>query len=91
MLKYVYTTLDSKEKRKFPGIYRILLNLDLEGETLPTIPSLDVSNTDISSLPDGLTVSGNVDLTNTKITKLPKNFKVGGEFTDINGKKTLPK
>ena len=91
MLKYVYTTLDSKEKRKFPGIYRILLNLDLEGETLPTIPSLDVSNTDLSSLPDGLNVAGNVDLTGTKITKLPKNFKVGGEFTDVNGKKTLPK
>ena len=91
MLKYVYTTLDSKDKRKFPGMYRILLNLDLEGETLPTIPSLDISNTDISSLPDGLNVTGNVDLTGSKITKLPKGFRVGGEFTDVNGKKTLPK
>jgi Leucine-rich repeat (LRR) protein len=57
---------------------------------MPTISSLDVSNTDLNSLPDGLTVTGNVDLTGTKITKIPKNFKVGGTFIDANGK-TLQK
>ena len=40
--------------------------------------SLDLSNTNITSLPDNLTVGGGLDLRNTAITSLPDNLTVGG-------------
>ena len=46
---------------------------------------LDLSNSEISSLPDNLKVNGDLDLRNTSITSLPKDLKVTG---DINLKNT---
>ena len=40
--------------------------------------SLDLSNTNISKLPDNLTVNGSLCLRNTNISKLPDNLTVGG-------------
>ena len=40
--------------------------------------SLDLSGTQITSLPDNLTVSGWLDLRGTQITSLPDNLTVGG-------------
>ena len=39
---------------------------------------LDLSNTQITALPDNLTVGGWLDLRNTQITALPDNLTVGG-------------
>ena len=39
---------------------------------------LDLSNTQITSLPDNLEVGGRLNLHNTQITSLPDNLKVGG-------------
>ena len=39
---------------------------------------LDLGYTPLESLPDNLTVNGNLYLANTKITELPKNLNVGG-------------
>ena len=39
---------------------------------------LDLSDTPITSLPNGLNVGGNLDLSNTKITSLPNDLQVGG-------------
>ena len=44
---------------------------------------LDLSNTPITSLPQGLTVGGSLYLYNTKITSLPKDLKVGG-YLDLH-------
>ena len=45
---------------------------------------LDLSNTYISSLPEGLTVVGNLSLCNTRVTTLPKQLTVGGNL-DLRG------
>lgn len=44
---------------------------------------LDLSNTPIVSLPDGLEVGGTLNLRKTKITSLPDNLKVG-EYLDLS-------
>jgi len=41
---------------------------------------LNLSNTQITSLPDNLTVEGWLDLSNTQITSLPDNLTVGGDL-----------
>ena len=45
---------------------------------------LDLSNTQITALPDNLTVGGWLDLRNTQITALPDNLTVGG-WLDLRG------
>ena len=42
--------------------------------------NLDLSNTPITSLPNGLTVGGYLYLRNTKITSLPNGLTVGGNL-----------
>ena len=45
---------------------------------------LYLENTNITELPDNLTVKGSLDLVNTKITKLPDNLKVNGYLSLAN-------
>jgi hypothetical protein len=50
-----------------------------------------LSYTQITSLPDGLTVEESLDLSNTPIKKLPKGLKVGGDlFIDYTQISSLP-
>ena len=53
---------------------------------------LDLSNTPIQSLPDGLEVGGDLDLSNTPIQSLPDGLEVGGDLNLNNCKnlKSLP-
>ena len=46
--------------------------------------SLDLRGTQITSLPDNLTVGGSLDLRGTQITSLPDNLTVGG-WLDLSG------
>ena len=52
--------------------------------------SLDLSFTNITSLPENLTVGGSLDLSGTNITSLPESLTVGGDLffdnTDISQK-----
>ena len=41
---------------------------------------LDLSDTPITSLPDGLRVGGDLNLKNSKITSLPDGLEVGGDL-----------
>jgi hypothetical protein len=52
---------------------------------------LNLQNTPITTLPNGLTVGGNLDLEDTPITSLPNGLKVGG-YLDLDNTKisTLP-
>lgn len=83
--KEVYNKLKEQNNTKvFPGIYRLLLDLDVP-EKAPgdywVIPDgLDVSGTDLDSLPDNLHIQGDLDITDTKIKNLPQNLKVDGEI-----------
>ena len=54
-----------------PSEFRNLKNLKVVGD-------LDLSNTNITSLPDGLEVGRDLTLRGTKITSLPDGLKVGG-------------
>ena len=53
--------------------------------------NLDLSYTDVQTLPEGLTVGGGLDLRNTKIQTLPEGLTVGGGL-DLSGTQiqTLP-
>jgi len=44
-----------------------------------TVGGLDLSGTQITSLPEGLTVGGWLDLRGTQITSLPENVVIKGE------------
>ena len=46
--------------------------------------SLDLSGTQITALPEGLTVGGSLDLSGTQITALPEGLTVGGSL-DLRG------
>ena len=45
---------------------------------------LDLSNTNISELPDNLTVGGNLGLSNTNISELPDNLMAEGNIYGFN-------
>ena len=47
---------------------------------------LDLHGTQITSLPEGLTVGGSLDLCGTKVTSLPEDLTVGG-YLDLRGTK----
>ena len=50
-----------------------------------------MSNTQITELPEGLTVGGSLDLSNTQITELPEGLTVGGYLDLRNTQITNPK
>ena len=56
----------------------------IEGDNLTVGGSLNLSGTQITSLPENLTVGGWLDLSGTQITSLPENLTVGG-WLDLNG------
>jgi hypothetical protein len=74
LVKIVY-----KEGAKLPALYRVILNLDMEGKRIPpTTFSLDLSGSDITELPENLIIDGDLDLSNSKIKKLPNTLQVKG-------------
>ena len=74
LVKFAYT-----QGKKIPALYRLLLNLDIPaGTVIPNVPSLNLSDSDISSLPANMTINGDLDLTNSKLKELPDNLTVTG-------------
>jgi len=77
--KVIHTIKINDKKYTYDEFYA-LKDLQVSGD-------LDLRDTDITSLPSGLTVGGSLDLTDTKITSLPSDLKVGGSLdlrdTDI--------
>lgn len=74
-------------------------NLSYAESDIKTIPNnlkyvggyFGLSYTQITSLPDGLTVEADLDLSDTPIKKLPKGLKVGGDlFIDYTQISSLP-
>ena len=83
-LKEVYRRLkEDGQAKKFHGIYRLLLNLDVPQKGPDewwTLDGLDLSGTDLTELPENLHIKGDLDLTDSKIQKLPKRLKVDGQI-----------
>jgi hypothetical protein len=86
LVKFAYT-----KGKKIPALYRLLLNLDIPaGTVIPNVPSLNLSDSDISSLPANMTINGDLDLTNSKLRELPDNLTVTG-ILSLSGTDLKPK
>ena len=91
-LKRIFEFLEEKEKQKAPFMWKLLNNESFTEDDLNVKGDLDLSNTEVETLPEGLKVGGWLDLAYTFIESLPEGLKVGGHLdlieTDI---KFLPK
>ena len=91
-LKRIFEFFEEKEKQKAPFMWKLLNNESFTEDDLNVKGDLDLSNTEVETLPEGLKVGGWLDLAYTFIESLPEGLKVGGHLdlieTDI---KFLPK
>jgi hypothetical protein len=91
-LKRIFDFLEEKGEHNKPLKLKLIFNEPLTEEDLDVKVGLDLTNTNITSLPEGLKVSGFLSLRNTNITLLPKDLKVGGDLYLLNTPITfLPK
>lgn len=58
--------------------------LVFDGNKYPLDQHIDLSNTDLSELPRGLMVCGDLDVSNTKIEELPEFFAISGSLDVSN-------
>ena len=66
-LKRVFDFLEKEEGHKVPFLWKLLNNIPLTKEELIVKGDLDLSQTQITSLPEGLKVGGWLDLAYTFI------------------------
>ena len=91
-LKRIFDFLEEKGEHNKPLKLKLIFNEPLTEEDLDVKVGLDLTNTNITSLPKGLKVSGFLTLRNTNITSLPKDLKVGDNLYLLNTPITfLPK
>lgn len=91
-LKEIYRRLKEEGNTKgFRGIYRLLLDLDVPekgpGEWWTVPGSLDLSDSQLTKLPEGLHIKGNLELEGSGIKALPERIKVDGEITGLDKNK----
>ena len=83
-LKRIFEFLEKKEnklaKEKGTLRWKIVFNEPLTEEDFNRYGDLDLSNLEITSLPEGLKVHRDLDLYNSKIKILPKGLEVGGNL-----------
>jgi len=87
-LEKVFEFIKEKRGYDYPVIYKLLNGLPLSEDELTIDGDLDLTNTNITSLPDNLKVGGDLVLENSKITSLPDNLQVGGDLVLENSKIT---
>ena len=76
-----------EEIKNFLNRYERHNDVFIENGKVTVGESLDLSNTNITELPDNLTVGGWLDLSNTNITELPDNLIVNDSVYGVNGDK----
>jgi len=79
-LKKIVKFLEEKGEHRIPLKFKLLNNIPLIEEDLNVEGDLDLSQSEIESLPEGLKISGDLDLSYTYIRSLPKGLKVGGHL-----------
>ena len=78
-LKRIFEFLEEKEGHNAPVKWKLINNIPLIEEDLNVKGDLNLINSKITSLPEGLKVGGFLGLTACKgITSLPKGLQVGG-------------
>ena len=87
-LKRIFEFLEKKEnklaKEKGTLRWKIVFNEPLTEEDFNRYGDLDLSNLEITSLPEGLKVHRDLDLYNSKIKILPKGLEVWGDLYVTN-------
>ena len=87
-LKRIFEFLEKKEnklaKEKGTLRWKIAFNEPLTEEDFNRYGDLDLSNLEITSLPEGLKVHRDLDLYNSKIKILPKGLEVWGDLYVTN-------
>ena len=84
----LFQFIKEKEGYDIPFKQKITNGYPLTKEELNVRGDLDLSNTKITSLPNGLKVGGHLNLSYSKIESLPDGLEVGG-FLDLWGCKRL--
>jgi hypothetical protein len=78
-LKNIFSFLEKNEKIKTPFLWKWENNIPLTEDDLHIKGDLDLENSNITSLPEGLKVGGYLDLYRCKqLTSLPEGLEVGG-------------
>ena len=91
-LKNIFNFLEENERHQTPFLWKWVNNIPLTEKDLNIEGELDLTNTDIKSLPDGLKVSGDLNLTETDMESLPERLEVAGNlYLDHSFIKSLPK
>jgi hypothetical protein len=91
-LKNIFNFLEENERHQTPFLWKWANNIPLTEKDLNIEGNLDLTNTDIKSLPDGLKVAGNLNLTETDMESLPERLEVAGNlYLDHSFIKSLPK
>ena len=83
-LKRIFEFIEEKEGHNAPLIWKLLNNEPLIEEDFNRYGDLDLSNLEITSLPEGLKVHRDLDLYNSKIKILPKGLEVWGDLYVTN-------
>jgi hypothetical protein len=91
-LKKIFNFLEENERHQTPFLWKWVNNIPLTEKDLNIEGNLDLTDTDIKSLPDGLKVAGNLNLTETDMESLPERLEVAGNlYLDHSFIKSLPK
>jgi hypothetical protein len=91
-LKNIFNFLEENERHQTPFLWKWVNNIPLTEKDLNIEGNLDLTDTDIKSLPDGLKVAGNLNLTETDMESLPERLEVAGNlYLDHSFIKSLPK
>jgi hypothetical protein len=91
-LKNIFNFLEENERHQTPFLWKWVNNIPLTEKDLNIEGELDLTNTDIKSLPDGLKVAGDLNLTETDMESLPERLEVAGNlYLDHSFIKSLPK
>ena len=91
-LKKIFEFLEENDNRKTPFLWKWVNNIPLTEKDLNIEGELDLTDTDIKSLPDGLKVAGDLNLTETDMRLLPERLEVAGNlYLDHSLIKSLPK
>ena len=83
-LKRIFEFLEEKGEHNAPFQWKLLNNKPITKEDLKVGGNLDLSNLEITSLPEGLKVHRDLDLYNSKIKILPKGLEVWGDLYVTN-------
>ena len=91
-LKKIFEFLEENGEHNAPLMWKLQNNIPLTEKDLNIEGNLDLTDTDIKSLPDGLKVAGNLNLTETDMESLPERLEVAGNlYLDHSFIKSLPK